>query len=338
MIGLFSRYKVGIWALLCALPILAALAGVLLDLASLAALGKDLRPLSPFSAGLSLLLAAGLFLAQGRNLGGFRRAAAMVLAVGVVVLGGYGLLSGQDPGSAHLSLVGFLGGALALGLLAASAARPGWVRQLAALAALTPLFAGGLVLFSYAAGIPLLYETALRPTSLPTALALFFLGHGLVALAGEGVFPMSLFGLDRAERPSSSSVWVNRLPLLGFILAGSLCAVGGALAMRAQVGTARRAARAQVADLAGRQAGSLDRWLEERFGDAEVIRQGGILQERLAARLAGATGDPALRSWMGQLVAQNAYESVTLWDASGRRVEEAGRSLPVGPGHRSGRP
>ena len=142
--------------------------------------------MSSASAALTLVLTAGLILAKGRPLPALRRAAALAVALLAALVSGLGtFIPGLHPGGSHLTTFGFLGAALALALLAAPVGRAWWVRQLAALAALVPLFVGGVVLFSYAAGIPLLYETEATPLSLPTALALFFLGHGLLAREGS---------------------------------------------------------------------------------------------------------------------------------------------------------
>jgi len=185
-----------------------------------------------------------------------------------------------------------------------------------------PLVAGSLLLFGYAAGMSLLFETEASATSLPAALTLFFLGHALLALAGNDTFPMSLFHLDRVELASSSSLWLKRLPVLSFMVLASLGAAGGALWMRGQVTAHRNSAKAQLAAVADLKAAALDRWMEERFADAEVVRKGGILQESLAQRLqrGPGPGDGAIRTWMASLRTQYGYRCVALCDPAGREV------------------
>jgi PAS domain S-box-containing protein len=319
-----TRFKVGIWASLCGLSALAGLAGILLASPTLAALGRDFQPMGVIAAWMSLVLAAALFLAEsGRRRVPLRALSFLGAAVVTGVLAN-SLLVPKQPRDASLAVLGYLGACLSLGLLTAFRSRAWLARQGAAFMALAPLMVGSLVLFSYLAGVPFLYRMELRPTSLPTALCLFFTGHALLALAGEDTFPLNLFSLDRLEMPASSRPWLNRLPLVAFIVLASLGGLAGAFMMRAQVETFRRSARIQLAELADAKAEKLDRWLEERRGDAETIRRAGLIQEALAGFLREARGPGEIHSWMQSLVDLYGYDSVALYDAGGRVVASQG--------------
>jgi len=329
--GILSRYKVGFWASLCLLTALVSLAGHYAGLPALAGFGLDLRPMAPAAGWLAALLGGGLFLAgSGRRrliLRGLMIAAGLV--VGAPLL--YGALVLRAPGNTLLARIGYLAACFSLAVAAGHRSARWRQRQAAALAALVPLVAGSVLLFGYAAGMPLLFETEASATSLPAALTLFFLGHALLALAGNDTFPMSLFHLDRMELAASTSLWLKRLPVLSFMVLASLGGAGGALWMRGQVTAHRRSAKDQLAAAADLKAAALDRWMEERLADAEVIRKGGILQESLAQRLqrGPGPGDGAIRTWMATLRAQCGYRCVALCDPAGRVVTGDGPFRPA---------
>ncbi|BDU73811.1 PAS domain S-box protein [Mesoterricola silvestris] len=325
MFGVLSKYKVGFWATLCLLTALVALAGHYEGLPALAGFGRGLRPMPPGSAWITSVLCLGLFLARG----GRRRlwVRSLMAALGLVLVA----ILLRTPSSALLARVGYLAACLGLGVAAGHRSASWKQRQVAALAALVPLVAGSLLLFGYAAGMPLLYEATVSATPLPTSLTLFLLGHALLALAGNDTFPLSLFHLDRVELASTAGPWLKRMPLLSFMVLASLGAMAGALWMRGQARAHLRAARAQLAAVADLKASTLDHWMEERIGDAEVVRGGGLLQEALALRLqkGSGPGDGPVRSWMASMRALCGYQCVALCDPSGREIIGDGTFRPA---------
>jgi len=307
----------------CACVVAGVGAGHLTGRPWLAAFGRGLQPMSLPALGILAVLAAGLPLAEAGRRSPLARAGAFLAAAVPAILA----LAASF--TFNLPVAGFLGAGASLAFLAASSGQWRSLRQGAAFAALVPFLAGFLLLFGYAAGVPLGYESEALPASLPTALGLFSLGAALLAQAGEACFPLSLFRLDKAER-NPDVPWSPRLPLAAFLLLSACIALGGALAMRAQAASTLAAARSQLGAFANLKAGGLDRWVAERRADAELVRRSPLLQGPLAAFLRGNRRQQGeLAVWLESLRGLGGYRSATLCDREGRVLLQSGP--PEGP-------
>jgi len=198
---------------------------------------------------------------------------------------------------------------------------PRWrVRQWAALLAQIPLLIGTMVLVSYAAGAPLLYESGSTPMSLPSALCSVGLGLALMVAAGCDTWPLAVFGFVSGKGRDPRPHWFTTGPLALFLLLGVLVLSGGSFFMRGQLKATRAQVRSELATIAGFKAHQIGGWFGERRIDANRIFRGAVIQGGLRRFLAGspqAPSEPQLRAWMEDL-RKGPYRQVVLFDRQGR--------------------
>jgi PAS domain S-box-containing protein len=332
---------------------MAAVAGV-----GLGYLGTRLpRPWSPGPEAipvrlLSLLLTTGLWLAillttrKGpgpRALWGARGLAALVVLVSLAVawnpMGAFSLERERALISVSaLAIPAFLGGALGFLLLTAGASRPGWVGQVGSLVALVPPLAGLLVILSHGAGAPFLYNPQVAPMSLPTALGLVSLGVGLQALGSGQHFPMSLFLLGAGDGEGAADGKGGPLlgaPLAFFLVLGLMTLAGGCVVLRIQVTHARRAACARLSAIADLKTRLVAQWVRERLRDTRGASSEGFLGDQVQRCLGAgpsAAAEREVRGWMRSLLAEEAFQSITLLDARGAVRFQEGEAPAPDPG------
>jgi PAS domain S-box-containing protein len=302
-----------------------------LGFSALASFGTGVSTMSWKACVLVVLLASGFIL----DLAG--RGRARRFGVPGCVLAAAGLaLSAQvcHPPSSNAPILslGFLTVAVVLGLLAALPSRPWRIRQVAALLALAPLLSGAVLVFAYAAELPLFYETGRTLPSLPTALALVLLAHAALAACGHDTFPLHLFRFGPEELPHSSRRWMSRIPFLAFAWLALLASFAGVLFARSQAAASLVRLRSHLATLADNRVREMDRWLEERQNNARVCLTSDLHQQAFLACLKDGRNEAGIRSWMDAQFRGYGYERIGLCDSVGRPVVEVGRPRRAAPG------
>ncbi len=297
----------------------AALAGSLFHAPGLGSLGRGFVPLSPLAGALFILLDAAILLRRRgrtrllRSLGTLCGALVIALTLGMVA--GFAL---EGPLWAALELrvvskvtaVTLLLGGLAFAMSGGSPLAPRWKRQVAALPALAAAAICAVVLLSYAAGAPLLYQSGNTPMALPSALAGLMTALALAALPGRDTWPRALFPTPGAP---------GRGPMAAYVLTALAILVGGSFYLRGQLAKARAATQDGLASIADLKAGQIAEWHRERLADARQIAGSALLQGHLARFLAGTGPEGEMREWLDGLRRGGVYRDVALFDAQGRR-------------------
>ena len=317
---------------LSAVVALTALAGGLARHPVLGGLGRGFVPLAPLTGALFLLLDAAILLRRLgrtrflRSLGSL--CGAVVIALALAMLAGF-VLGGPLSAVLELHLVSkvtavtLLLGGLSYAMPGSAPLAPRWQRQLAALLALVPAATCAVVLLSYAAGAPLLYQSGNTPMALPAALAGLMTSLALAGLPGRDTWPMALFCA-----PGAPDRGAARGPIAAFVLLALAVLVGGSFYLRGQLGSARKAAQDGLAAIADLKAGEIAAWHRERLADGGRIAGSRLLQGHLARFLAGAESAGELGEWMEGLRRGGIYSEVVLFDALGRRRLPAGGPVP----------
>ncbi len=316
----------------CAIAAMVIL-GTLLDSQTLAALGHYNIPMSPLGTILVLLLSGALLLEESQPKSLRRRRLAVVVAVGIILLC-LGFVVGHALGvvvpfrrwpalgrpTSLLTILAVLVSALSA-LTRWLSPTPRWrMRQGAALLAQVPLVLGTVVLISYAAGAPALYDSGFTPMSLPSALCALGLGLALMLATGLDTWPMAGFGLMPEKARWAESCWFALGPLALFLGLGVLIFTSGSFVMRGQIKSTRARVQEELATIADFKTNQIGDWLAERRAIANRISQGDLIKEALDRFLADPsqpTLEPKLRSWMENLQKGN-YHRVVLFDARGR--------------------
>jgi PAS domain S-box-containing protein len=318
---------------LAAVPALLAVLGMVLGSRCLAALGPDLVPMSPSGAVLMILLGGGMVVLEPRPLSTSRRRVAIGMALGVLVLclvvvagpvlgrilphGRWAVLG--RPTSLLTGLAAFIAAVSALTRW--SSPEPRWrVRQVAALLAQVPLVIGTVVLVSYAAGAPLLYESGSTPMSLPSALCSAGFGLALMVAAGCDTWPLAVFGLVPREARHPQNHWFTTGPLALFLLLGVLVLSGGSFFLRGQLKATRTRVHAELSTIAEFKADQIGAWFGERRAAAGRLSHGALIQNNLRQYLAGSRQAPPgwqLQAWMEEFQ-KGTYRRVVLFDRQGR--------------------
>lgn len=315
---------------------LLALVGTLLGHPAVAALGPNQVPMSPLGAVLVFLLAGGILLREGWSGVGLPRQLflGLTLAVSLVCLV---LVAGQLLGppftlgrwlflerpphqqTSLLTALALFGTSLGM-LVQGWRPQPRWrIRQGTALLAQLPLVIGTLVLVSYAAGAPLLYETTRTPMSLPSALCAVGLGLSLVLAAGFDTWPLAVFGLMPLQVRSARSRGVTLGSIALFLLLGVIILSGGSFYLRGQLRLTRARVDAGLSGMADFKVQQIAAWHAERRAEAEEILQNPLLQAQLKRFLQGSpmVSEAAVRRWM-EGVKRTTYQEVVLVDGRGR--------------------
>ncbi|MFN7959332.1 MAG: PAS domain S-box protein [Holophagaceae bacterium] len=318
--------------------------GTLFGMASLAALGSGLVPMSPLGSGLVVLLAASCLGVEWQpEAPGFRR-----LALGAASLAGVTSLAfviGHVSGSRlpveawllrfwpRLQLTSALTDLALLGSALAFLARHGLkggraARQAAALLALVPLVLGLVALVAYAAGSPLLYGTGYIPMSLPQSICALLLGLAQLLSSGRDTWPLAAFRSDS----SRSMLGFSPRSLAIYSGLGILILFGGAVLLGQWVRAARARVQEELSTIADLKAGQIANWMSERRGDAGTIVRGGLIQAQLQRYLTRSPSAPPERdllNWMAGLREGFGYQRITLFDARGQvRISVPQTSAP----------
>lgn len=190
-------------------------------------------------------------------------------------------------------------------------------RQSAALLATSVVVLSCAVLISYAAGVPMLYGSGLIPMALLTAVSFVLLGTGLLAGAGQGLWPLSLF-VAGPDSPAASGSFAKG-PLTAFLFLAAAIGTAGSFYLKHQVSLQQQTAQSELAAIANLKAAQISNWYRERLGDAELAYQTPMIHARVREFLDGSP-DPRLRrdllSWISSLQ-QHSYAQVVLYDRQG---------------------
>ncbi|BDU73172.1 hypothetical protein METEAL_23460 [Mesoterricola silvestris] len=298
--------------------------------------------------GAILMFVLGLALPLGamRSKNPLPRRLAALLTLGVLVAGLFLVawrLGGHHPGPISAGMPGrptslLTGIVLSFGACSAlvrlRSSTPGWSqRQAASVLAQIPLVIGTVVLVSYAAGAPLLYESQNIPMSLPSALCSVTLGIVLMLVAGFDTWPLAVFGFIPGRGNLSTSLWFATGPLAMFLLLGVLVLSGGSFFLRGQLKATRSHVQAELATIATFKSRQIESWFAERRTAAERRSHSALIQEPLRWFLEGSPQAPPssqLLAWMEELQ-KGTYRRVVLFDAEGRvRLSApAGAGIPV---------
>jgi PAS domain S-box-containing protein len=265
-------------------------------------LGSNLKPMAPSTACAMLLLSLGIFAYQRWPSKALARGSAHFAALGVALmgllvlaqwLGGCespieGWLTNTTDRVGHvpvgrmspLTATAFLLAALAFVLELPPLGRRWWYRQLASMLSLAVASIGLVVVLSYAAGMPLLYDTHTVPMAALTALSLAAIALGLLATAGADTFPLSLFQIGPKVVSGSPQGWVVGGPLLTFLLLSVGIGTVGYVYFRYQVTTSRQAAENELSAITDLKVRQILKWRQERLGDGrEIMRVAHSCQE-----------------------------------------------------------
>jgi len=322
----------GLCLAICAVALLAILAGMV-DAWNLAAFGRNRVPMSSLGAAMILLLGGSILLVESQVLPDWGRRLGLGVALGVLFLS-LGVAAGHALGRISAqgswpvlgrptSLLTCLATAVAAGsaITRWASSQPGWrARQAAALQAQIPLVIGTVVLVSYAAGAPLLYESGTTPMSLPSALCSVGLGMALMIAAGCDTWPLAVFGFMPGEAGHPRSYWFTTGPLALFLLVGVLVLTSGSFFLRSQLRTTRGRVHAELSTIAEFKAHQIGAWLAERRGAADRMFRTALIQTALRRFLAGSPQAPPeaqLRAWMENFQ-RGTYRRVVLFDQQGR--------------------
>ena len=215
-----------------------------------------------------------------------------------------------------LSGVAILLNSLALLLVfSAGPARRGW-RQVAALLALAGLLIGLVVILSNVMQVQLFYSgTVSKLMATQTAEVIFFVGLGMLLLAGTDVWPLSFFSAPaQVVQPGRRTVW-------GFLaialLVTALIGITGGFYFKQQQAEARRAAQEELQAIGNFKIRQISDWMNERRGDAETAGN----YKQLSGRFLSDPENLNLRRDLIQLMdayrSASGYSGVVLFDARG---------------------
>jgi len=192
-------------------------------------------------------------------------------------------------------------------------------RQVASLCALLTLLVGLIVLLSYWAGVPLLYDRQTIPMALPTAIAFSMLGYGTLINSGNETWPLSLFTI-RTSTPSPTLFHsFARGPLVAFLFLAVAIATVGSLLLKKQISISRQQAQKELSTIAELKSTQIAEWYAERHDDADVLFHNNLIQLQLRNYLNGAQGAPNkddVQEWLRYLQ-KKGFRRLVLFDASG---------------------
>ncbi len=200
-------------------------------------------------------------------------------------------------------------------VLAASPARRWW-RQVAALLALASLVIGLVVILGNVMQVQLIYNgTASKLMATQTAEVVFFVGLGLLLLAGTDVWPLNFFFAPYQAAQS------GRRPVWGFLaialLLTALIGIMGGFYFKQQQAEARRAAQEELQAIGNFKIRQISDWMNERRGDAETAGN----YKQLSGRFLSDPGNLNLRRDLIQLMnayrSASGYSAVVLFDSRG---------------------
>jgi len=316
-----------------------------------ASLGRDYIAMSPLAAGLTFALGLALLLGGGLpGRAGRRWALALAGLAGLVSLwvAAEYLLGARMPllpeswirGGMLRARMSALTAAADLGLAAAMGIAAAWperarARQAGALLALPPLGICTVVLLSYAAGVPLLYDR--MPMTLPAAAMGLMLAMAVLFAVGADLWPLALFGAGAGRVQAPSRRWPWRNPLVGFLLLTAAIMAGGTFILRGQLKTARLLVQNELAAIGELKAGQIANWYRMRTGDLAQVHRSALIQARFREFLAGsapAGAEAGLKEWMATFLRPERFVRVALFDAQGRTrlLVPAGQELLPSPG------
>ena len=255
-------------------------------------LGHDRVPMAPSTALSLLLLSCGVVVHSRWPSRGFTRVFTHLVALGVVALGllvlsntafSWGarleawLASTADQVGnvpvgrmSPLTATALLLSALALWLEGPHLGRRWPYRQAASLLALAASSIGIVVLLSYMADAPLLYDTDTVPMAFSTALALVLLGVGLLTGGGADTFPLSLLETVSNAASAAPRRWVTGYLITFCFLSAGIGTVGYCY-FKHQIATSRKAAANELSAVVDLKVQQILEWRKERLGNAEHI-------------------------------------------------------------------
>jgi len=314
-----------------------AMMGLLLDLPTLATLGRGQVSAPPLGLILVGFVGVGVVILERQPVAGFPRGLALALCLLAAGIGAGAVLDHAFGRAFHLEtwlswgrgdiqFTSYLTDLALTGAGLAALARwlprtPSWRhRQVSAALALLPLMIGCVVLISYIEGAPVLYGSDLIPMSVPSALCSVALGLSLLTAAGWDTWPLAAFGLE-TEAGKAPAARIFSLRLLGiFLLLGVLVLSAGSYYLRSQLRATRARVQTELTTIADFKVRQIADWHAERLGMAQRIHRGKLLTGQVTRFLEG-TGDPRvaadLQAWFNE-AQKSGYRRIELVDRQGR--------------------
>ena len=306
----------------------AVLAGWALHIRPMSDVCAGFIPMAPSSASLFLVLSCGVILQLARRTRTARRlgllAVFATIAVSATILLRVLVRSGPSPepwsapGAGTLVSIAagrmspltaclFLGTAAALLPQFAMTPCRRRIRQAATGVTFAVLLVSLVVLWSYAAGIPLLYDGNTVPMALLTAVAFVMLGVAVLATAGWQTLCLSASGNATHSTPDRPE-WFVRGPVATFMVLLLAIGAAGAFYVREQIQAARQRESDTIFAVADLKVRHILDWRKERRSDAETIMVNSFASRPIQAFLDGAADDDTrskLRTWLRFVQEQN---------------------------------
>ena len=215
-----------------------------------------------------------------------------------------------------LSALAMLLNSLAMLLVFSAGPARRWWRQVAALLALAGLLIGLVVVLSNVMQVQLFYSgTASKLMATQTAEVVFFVGLGMLLLAGTDVWPLNFFFTPaQVTRFGRRTVWgFLAIALLLTVLIG----ITGGFFFKQQQAEARRAAQEELQAIGNFKIRQISDWMKERRGDAETASN----YKQLASRFLADPENSLMRKDLIQLMeayrSASGYSAVVLFDSRG---------------------
>lgn len=316
-----------------------ALAGWLVDVPRLAALGRGLIPMAPSTATLFVAYGGALLLACRAPSGGrATRFIPLVFASGAFIsvllfilsirgvyldiehlgIHAIGAVEGGSP-IGHMSPIAaitFVLIGLAFPVVLTSGIKGARLTKVVWWTAVILGAAYAMLILAYLFGTPMFYGSAFIPPAATTSLAFMALALALLALSQPLAWP----GTDRhnQEAPDSSRVLIV---LFIFLVAGIISA--GYIYHRNHQKQYLAGVERQLSAISDLKMGELLLWREERLADASIFYHNADFASLVKAFLQHTTAGqarPKIESWIGNTRKNHNYSRIFLLDAHGKTL------------------
>ncbi len=202
------------------------------------------------------------------------------------------------------------------------------LRQTSSLLALAVMIAGISVIFTYLIGEPLLYGGRSIPMALLTAVLFLLLSGGVSMLAGDDVWPMSIFYKLEGMGGRIESRWSVARPLSIFLFAAIGISIVGFSFIRHQMKLSRTAAEKELSSIADLKVGQISRWYEDRMDRCRYFLDHKCIANAISELDNGPTDSDRkkIASLASPILTDLHFSRVLVFDSEGRMLS----SVPEG--------